>query len=100
MKYVDETIKNEARKTNLIDYLQVYHPDKIIKKDKGQYAYTGNQNITFFKGKDDVWRYCDHKKRMQKKPNYCGDSIQFLQEYVGGYTFQSAVHDLYEFAHM
>lgn len=100
MKYADETIKNEARKANLIEYLQVYHPDKITQKDKGQYAYADNPVITFFKGKDDVWRYCDHQKRLQRKPDYCGDGIKFLQEFVGGYTFATAVNDLYEFARL
>lgn len=100
MKYVDETIKAEARKANLIDYLELYHSDTIVKKNKGEYAYAGNPSITFFKGKDGVWRYCDHQKRMQKRPDYCGDGISFLKDFVGGYTFASAVNDLYEFAHM
>lgn len=98
MRYVDSAMKEEARKANLIEFLEINHPNKITHKDKEQYAYADNPAITFFKGKDGVWRYCDHQKRMQKKPNYCGDCIQFLQEYVGGYTFVSAINSLYEYS--
>lgn len=97
MGYITDKKKEQARRTDLIKYLQVHHPDLIFEKSPGEYAFTTRTCITFCRGRDGVYRYCDHEKRINKDSDYYGDGIRFLQEYVGGYNFIKAVRALCEF---
>lgn len=95
--WVDEKTKEQARRVNLIQFLQEVHPELIFQRESGEYAYTKHKCITFFKGRDGVYRYCDHEKRNKGDWDYCGDGIEFLMKYVGGYNFTSAVSALIDF---
>lgn len=95
--WVDEKTKEKARQVNLIQFLQEVHPDLIFQRESGEYAFTKHKCITFFKGRDGVYRYCDHEKRNKGEWDYSGDGIAFLSNYVGGYNFTSAVSALLNF---
>lgn len=97
MGYITDKKKEQARRTDLIKYLQVHHPALIFEKSQGEYAFTERTCITFYRGRDGIFRYCDHKKRMEKAVDYHGDGIRFLQEYVQGYDFPKAVSALCDF---
>lgn len=95
--WVSDEMKERARQVNLIRFLQARHPELICQRDSGEYAYTKRKCITFFKGRDGIYRYCDHGKREQGDWDYSGDGIAFLTKYVGGYDFQKAVSALLDF---
>lgn len=95
--WVNDNMRERARRVNLILFLQKNHPELIIQRESGEYAYTRRTCITFFQGKDGVYRYCDHELRKQGDWNYSGDGIGFLMKYVEGYTFPKAVSALLEF---
>lgn len=95
--WVSDELKERARQVNLIQFLQERHPELIFKRNSGEYAYTKRKCITFFKGRDGVYRYCDHGKREQGDWDYSGDGMAFLVNYVGGYNFTSAVSALIDF---
>ena len=95
--WVDDKTKEQARRVNLIQFLQKVHPELIFQRESGEYAYTKRKCVTFFKGRDGVYRYCDHEKRNKGEWDCSGDGIAFLIKYVGGYDFTSAVKALLEF---
>ena len=95
--WVDDKTKERARRVNLIRFLQEKYPELIFQRDSGEYAYTKRKCVTFFKGRDGVYRFCDHGKREQGDWDYSGDGIEFLKKYVGGYDFTKAVSALLEF---
>lgn len=95
--WVSDEMKEQARQANLIRFLQARHPELIFRRESGEYAFTKRTCITFFKGRDGVYRYCDHELRKQGDWDYCGDGIAFLVKYVGGYDFPKAVSALIEF---
>lgn len=95
--WVDDEMKERARQVNLIQFLQARHSELIFQRESGEYAYTKRKCITFFKGRDGVYRFCDHGKREQGDWDYSGDGIAFLTKYVGGYDFQKAVSALLDF---
>lgn len=95
--WVSDEMKEQARQVNLIRFLEETHPELICQRNFGEYAYTKRKCLTFFKGRDGVYRYCDHGKREQGDWDYCGDGIAFLTKYVGGYDFQKAISALLDF---
>lgn len=95
--WVDDEMKERARQVNLIQFLQARHSELIFQRESGEYAYTKRKCITFFKGRDGVYRFCDHGKREQGDWDYSGDGIAFLTKYVGGYDFRKAVSALLNF---
>lgn len=95
--WVSDDMKERARQVNLIRFLQARHPELIFQRESGEYTYTKRKCITFFKGRDEVYRYCDHGKREQGDWDYCGDGIAFLVKYVEGYDFPKAVSALLDF---
>lgn len=98
MGWISEETKNRAKQANLITFLQEQHPELIFQRESGEYAYTKRTCITFYKGRDGVYRYCDQQKRKENQPGYVGDSIKFLRDYVGGYNFETAVLALCQYA--
>lgn len=98
---MQNSISNEskeiARHTNLIRYLLNRHPDLIIEKTPGQYAYAKQTYITFYRGKNGVYYYCDHEKRKRGESGYYNDGIQFLIDYMG-MKYHEAVAELYSYA--
>lgn len=95
--WIDDRTKERARQVNLIQFMQEVHPELICQRDSGEYAYTKRKCITFFKGRDGVYRYCDHELRNKGDWDYSGDGMAFLVNYVGGYNFTSAVSALIDF---
>lgn len=95
--WVSDEMKERARRVDLIQFLEETHPDLIFRRESGEYAFTKRKCITFFKGRDGIYRYCDHGKREQGDWDYSGDGIEFLMKYVGGYDFTSAVRALLDF---
>ena len=95
--WVDDRTKERARQVNLIQFLQARHTELIFQRDSGEYAYSKRKCITLFKGRDGVYRYCDHDLKNKGDWDYCGDGIAFLIKYVGGYDFPKAVSALIDF---
>lgn len=91
MEWINDEMKEQARRADLIGFLQEIHPGLIVEKKPGEYAYAERTCITFFKGRDGVYRYCDHKKRQQGDWDHSGDGIDFLRKFVGDYDFEDAV---------
>ena len=80
--WVNDEMKERARRVNLIQFMQEVHPELIFRRDYGEYAYIKRRCITFFKGRDGVYRYCDHELRNKGGWDYCGDGIEFLKKYI------------------
>lgn len=95
--WFSEEQREQAKKVNLIEFLKEYHPFDLIQKQTGEYAYANKTCLTFFKGRDGKYRYCDHGKRLKGEQKYCGDGIEFLVKYLRLYTFEKAVKALLEF---
>ena len=89
--------KEIARHTNLIRYLLKYHPDLIVEKSPGHYAYAKQTYITFYRGKNGVYYYCDHEKHKRGEPGYCNDAIQFLIDFMG-IKYHEAIAELCSYA--
>lgn len=96
MKWITEEKKKKAKRANLVQFLQKKHPDAIFEKHEGDYAFTKRTCITFFRGMDDYFRYCDHQKRLEGAEKATSDSIDFLREYLG-YSYSEAVTALCDF---
>lgn len=98
---MQNSISNEskeiARHTNLIRYLLEYHPDLIIEKSPGQYAYAKQTYITFYRGRNGVYYYCDQKKRKNGEPGYFNDGIQFLIDYLN-MNYREAIAEICSYA--
>lgn len=98
---MQNSISNEskeiARHTNLIRYLLNRHPDLIVEKTPGQYAYAKQTYITFYRGKNGVFYYCDHEKRKHGESGYYNDGIQFLIDYMG-MKYHEAILELCDYA--
>ena len=86
-----------ARHTNLIRYLLNRHPDLIIEKTPGQYAYAKQTYITFYRGRNGIFYYCDHEKRKRGEPGYYNDAIQFLIDYLE-LKYHEAIVELCDYA--
>jgi len=95
--WITEKMKIKAKQTNLIKFLQKNHPELIYEKKPGSFVYEKRRCISFYKGRDGLYRYCDHQKRKNEEEDYFGDGIRFLVEYVGGYSFETAALALIEF---
>lgn len=95
--YKDER-KEKAKEVNIIEFLQEHHPSEVYKRKDGTYAYRKNPSMTFFKGRDDYYHYCDNAAKKRGEHFYSGDNIKFLTDFVGGYTFLTAVDALADFA--
>lgn len=93
----DDNLRVKARRTNLIRYLLNRRPDLIIEKTPGQYVYSKLTYITFYRGRNGVFYYCDQVKRRNGEPGYFNDGIQFLKDYVG-MSYSDAVKELCRFA--
>jgi hypothetical protein len=96
--WINKKMLDKAKRANLIKFLQENYPELIYEKEPGVFAYTKRNCIKFFKGDDGYYRFCDHALRKHNQINYFGDSITFLIDYVGGYTFETATLALLEFA--
>jgi hypothetical protein len=94
---VSQDQKEIARHTNLIRYLLNRHPDLIVEKSPGQYAYAKQTYITFYRGRNGIFYYCDHEKRKRGEPGYYNDAIQFLIDYLG-IKYYEAVAELCSYA--
>lgn len=97
MAWENEARKLKAKRADLSGFLTENHPDLINQRTSGQYEYTERTCITFFRGRDGEFRYCDQEKRKLQEDSYFGDSIKFLVDFVGGYTFTSAVQALCDY---
>lgn len=95
--WIPDEVKNRAKRVNLIQFLQERYPDLIFEKQPGQFAYTKQDYISFYRGRDGFYRYCDHLKKNNDEMDYFGDSIKFLIDFVGGYKFDTAVMALLDF---
>lgn len=95
--YISQEQRETARRTNLIQYLLNHHSDLIVEKSPGQYAYSKQTYITFYRGRNGVFYYCDQEKRKNGEPGYFNDAIQFLKDYLG-MTYNEAVMELTKFA--
>lgn len=97
MQNISNNQKEIARHTNLIRYLLNRHPALIIEKTPGQYAYAKQTYITFYRGRNGIFYYCDHEKRKHGESGYYNDGIQFLIDYLG-MKYHEAVAELYSYA--
>ena len=94
---ISNSQREKARHTNLIRYLLNRHPDLIVEKSPDQYAYSKQTYITFYRGRNGVFYYCDQEKRKRKEPGYYNDGIQFLIDHIG-MKYHEAVAELCSYA--
>ena len=85
--------KEKAKKVNIVEFLKKNHPDTILERKDGSFAFSKNPSMTFFVGRD-----CDNAAKKRGDYVYSGDNIKFLTDFVGEYTFLTAVDVLAEFA--
>lgn len=97
MQCISNESKEIARHTNLIRYLLKYHPNLIVEKSPGQYAYSKLTYITFYRGRNGIFYYCDQVKRKNRESGYCNDGIQFLINYLN-MNYREAVAELCSYA--
>lgn len=90
--------KEKAKKVNIIDFLRETYPELVFERKDGSFAYSKNPAMTFFAGRDGYYHYCDNAAKKKGAQYYSGDNIKFLMDYIGGYTFVTAVNALAEFA--
>ena len=91
-------MKEKAKKVNIIDFLRETYPELVFERKDGSFAYSKNPAMTFFAGRDGYYHYCDNAAKKRGDHFYSGDNIKFLMDYVGDYTFLTAVDTLAEFA--
>lgn len=91
-------MKEKAKKVNIVEFLKKNHPDTILERKDGSFAYSKNPSMTFFVGRDGYYHYCDNAAKKRGDYVYSGDNIKFLTDFVGEYTFLTAVDVLAEFA--
>lgn len=90
--------KEKAKRVNIIEFLKEKYPDAILERKDGSFAYSKNPSMTFFVGRDGYYHYCDNAAKKRGDHIYSGDNIKFLTDFVGEYTFLTAVDALAEFA--
>ena len=44
--------KEKAKKVNIVEFLKKNHPDTILERKDGSFAYSKNPSMTFFVGRD------------------------------------------------
>ena len=79
--------KEKAKKVNIVEFLKKNHPDTILERKDGSFAYSKNPSMTFFVGRDGYYHYCDNAAKKRGDYVYSGDNIKFLTDFVGKYTF-------------
>ena len=97
-QYYQNGKKEKAKKVNIIDFLRETYPELVFERKDGSFAYSKNPAMTFFAGRDGYYHYCDNAAKKKGAQYYSGDNIKFLMDYIGGYTFLTAVDALAEFA--